>query len=152
MLQKRNADFAEEVWRTSARLGSMSPPRIADDIIGRLFPATLSAAEDEGAATMLRKGVIAAVKDVLASPGSHVAQVDFASINAAFAPTVRTLKRPSYFVESRGEYVSVADLIEEPALLNDARSFLRRKGDECLAEADRLDQLYREVLDAGGGA
>ena len=146
MLQKRNADFAEEVWRTSARLDSLSPTRIADDMIGRLFPVTLSAAEDEGAATMLRKGVVAAVKDVLASPSSHVAQADFASISPAFAPTVRTLKRPSYFVEGRGEYVSIAELIREPALLNDARGFMRRKGDECLAEADRLDQLYREVV------
>jgi hypothetical protein len=148
MLQKRNADFAESVWRTSARLDTLSATRIADDMLGRSFPATLSAAEDEGASTMLRKGVIAAVKDVLASPVSSVAQADFASISSAFAPTVRTLKRPSYFVEARGEYVSVADLIREPVLLNDARGFMRRKGDECLAEADRLDQLYREVTSA----
>ena len=33
----------------------------------------------------------------------------------------------------------------EAALLDDARRFMRRKGIECLAEADRLDALYAAV-------
>ena len=39
----------------------------------------------------------------------------------------------------------VPDLIAEPDLLDDARRFMRRKGLECLAEANRLDALYTAV-------
>lgn len=146
MLQKRNADFAEEVWRASARLDSMSPPRIGDDIINRLFPRTVNAAEDEGAGTMLRKGVIAAVKTVLGGIGDDAGQGDLANIDPTFAPQVHALKRPSYHVEARGELVPIAELIRTPELLDDARKFMRRKSIETAEEADRLDQLYDAVI------
>lgn len=147
MLQKRRAEFSEEVWRASARLDCQSPTRIADDMIGRLFPVTVQAAEDEGATTMFRKGVVDAVKRVLSAPTTDAAQTDFAAIDPAFAAEVRALQRRSYFVEARDEYVSLAELIREPILLDDARRFMRRKGEETIAEADRLDQLYRAVME-----
>jgi hypothetical protein len=52
-------------------------------------------------------------------------------------------------VESADEYVDVPSLIAEPALLNDARKFMRRKGEECLAEAKILDELYAAVTNEG---
>jgi hypothetical protein len=72
-------------------------------------------------------------------------QTDFADRCDAFAPLVSDLRSKSYFVESAEEYVAVPNLIEDPELLNDARRFMRRKGRECLAEADRLDALYLAV-------
>jgi len=58
---------------------------------------------------------------------------------------VKDLRSKSYFVESAEEYVAVPDLIVEPDLLDDARRFMRRKGVECLTEADRLDALFAAV-------
>jgi hypothetical protein len=62
---------------------------------------------------------------------------------------VKDLRSKSYFAESAAEYVAIPDLIAEPELLDDARRFMRRKGIECLAEADRLDALYAAVTGTG---
>ena len=62
-----------------------------------------------------------------------------------FAPLVKDLRSKSYFVESAAEYVAIPHLIAEPELLDDARRFMRRKGKECLDEADRLDALFAAV-------
>jgi hypothetical protein len=72
-------------------------------------------------------------------------QADFASIAPEFGAYVEKLKKARYYVEAVAEYVSVADLIAEPEFLDDARKHMRRKGEECLAEAEQLDQLYHAV-------
>ena len=94
---------------------------------------------------MLRTGIISEVKRILRNRDDGLGQGDFADRCDAFAPLVRDLRSKSYFVESAAEYVVVPDLIAEPDLLDDARQFMRRKGLECLAEADRLDALYAAV-------
>lgn len=147
MLNKRKSNFAELVWTSAAVVGN-NAPAVADRIIREAFPLTISEAEIEGAATMLRVGVIAAVKDVLKNGAVSDDTIDFSEIDPAFGKIARRLKSKTYFVEMRNEYVSVAGLIRDPALLDDARRFMRRKGEECLAEAKNLDELYAAVTES----
>jgi hypothetical protein len=144
MLDSQSAAFAERVWEVASQLGN-NAPKIADDIMGEAFPLTCSQARAEGAMRMLRTGIISEVKRILRNRHDVTSQTDFADRCDAFAPLVSDLRSKSYFVESAEEYVAVPDLIEDPDLLNDARQFMRRKGRECLAEADRLDALYTAV-------
>ena len=149
MLNSRSADFAASVWEIASRLGN-NAPRIADDIMETAFPMTCSQAREEGALRMLRTGIVTEIKRILRNRDDGSGQADFADICAEFAPLVKDLRSKSYFVESAAEYVAIPDLIAEPALLDDARRFMRRKGVECLAEADRLDALYAAVTSGIG--
>ncbi|HBG98251.1 MAG: hypothetical protein JKP98_18380 [Rhodobacteraceae bacterium] len=144
MLDSQSAAFAERVWEVASQLGN-NAPRIADDIMGRAFPLTCSQARAEGALRMLRTGVISEVKRILRNREDGLGQADFADVCDGFAPLIKDLRSRSYFVESAEEYVAIPDLIAEPELLDDARRFMRRKGIECVAEADRLDALYAAV-------
>ncbi|MFQ5439778.1 MAG: hypothetical protein ACE5DK_13225 [Paracoccaceae bacterium] len=144
MLDSQSAGFAERVWEIASRLGN-NAPRIADEMMEAAFPLTCTQARQEGALRMLRTGIISEVKRILRNRDDGVHQADFAEICAAFAPLVKDLRSKSYFVESAEEYVAVPDLIAEPDLLDDARRFMRRKGIECLTEADRLDALHAAV-------
>jgi hypothetical protein len=144
MLDSQTAAFAEQVWAIAARLGN-NAPKIADDIMGFAFPLTCSQAREEGALRMLRTGVISEVKRILRTRDDGLTQSDFAEVCEGFAPLIKALRSKSYFVESAEEYVAIPELIAEPDMLDDARRFMRRKGRECLAEADRLDALYLAV-------
>lgn len=149
MLNSHRNDFVDTVTAASRRLGTTNAPKIADEVIRLAFPRTSKEAEREGALSMLRVGVINEVKRLVRSFSTEgETQVDFADINASFAPLVRPLRSKSYFVESIGEYVRVPELIDTPEYLDEARKFMRKKGDECIAEADRLDKLYNAVLEA----
>lgn len=148
MPNSQSAAFAERVWDIAARTGH-SAPKITDDIMETAFPRTCAQARQEGALKMLRTGVVAEVKRILRNGQDSAEQRDFADVSATFAPLVRDLRSKSYFVEGAQEYVPVAALIADPDLLDDARRFMRRKGIECLAEADRLDLLYQAVLARG---
>lgn len=144
MLDSQSAAFAERGWEVASQLGN-NAPKIADDITGEAFPLTCSQARAEGAMRMLRIGIISEVKRILRNRHDVLTETDFADRCDAFAPLVRDLRSKSYFVERAEEYVAVPYLIAEPDLLDDARRFMRRKGLECLAEADRLDALYAAV-------
>ena len=144
MLNSQSAAFAAAVWEVATRLGN-NAPRIADEIMEAAFPLTCSQAREEGALRMLRTGIVSEVKRILRNQDDGPAQGDFSEICAAFAPLVKDLRSKSYFVESAAEYVAIPDRIADPELLDDARRFMRRKGIECLAEADRLDALYAAV-------
>ncbi len=148
MPDRPTPDFAAHVWQSAARLGR-SAPRIVDDILREVFPETTMAAESEGATRILRTGCISEVKRVLRTPPLDDAQARFDQIDASFRPFVAPLQRPSYFVPERDEEVPVAELIAAPDALDAARRFMRRKGMECLAEADRLDLLYEAVVARG---
>ncbi|MDN2584053.1 hypothetical protein [Aquibium sp. ELW1220] len=149
MLDSQSATFAERVWEVAAQLGN-NAPKIADDIMGAAFPLTCSQARAEGALRMLRTGIITEVKRILRNRDVGLVQADFTEVCDGFAPLVKALRSKSYFVESAEEYVAVPDLIAEPDLLDDARRFMRRKGLECLAEADRLDALFVAVTGGPG--
>ena len=144
-MPKRTPDFTHHVWEAADRIGR-SAPRIVDDILKSIFPNTTDAAETEGAARILRNGCIAEVKRVLHHLRNGNGQSDFGEIDASFLPLIRLLQRPSYFVPERDEEVPVRELIADPAQLDAARRFMRRKGMECLDEADRLDRLYEAVM------
>ena len=148
MLDSQSTAFAERVWEIASRLGN-NAPRIADEMMEAAFPLTCTQARQEGALRMLRTGIISEVKRILRNPEDGLGQVDFAEVCAAFAPLVKDLHSKSYFVESAEEYVAVPALIVEPDLLDDARRFMRRKGVECLFEADRLDALFMAVTNPG---
>ncbi|SNT22071.1 hypothetical protein [Antarctobacter heliothermus] len=151
MLDSQSAAFAERVWEVAAQLGN-NAPKIADDMMEAAFPLTCTQARQEGALRMLRTGIISEVKRILRNHDDGLYQSDFAEVCAAFAPLVKDLRSKSYFVESAEEYVAVPDLIVEPDLLDDARRFMRRKGVECLVEADRLDALFVAVTNTNPGA
>ncbi|MSU91858.1 hypothetical protein GE300_19985 [Rhodobacteraceae bacterium 2CG4] len=151
MLDSQSAAFGERVWDHASRLGN-NAPRIADEMMEAAFPLTCSQARQEGALRMLRTGIISEVKRILRNRDDGLGQADFADLCEAFAPLVRDLRSKSYFVESAEEYVAIPDLIAEPDLLDDARRFMRRKGIECLAEADRLDALFAAVSNDPDGA
>ena len=138
-------DFANHVWSAAARLGR-SAPRIVDDILRDVFPDTTDVAETEGATKILRAGCISEVKRVLRTVPQDEDQARFDEIDASFRPYVEPLQRPSYYVPEREEEVPVAELIAAPDQLDAARCFMRDKGMECLAEADRLDVLYEAVM------
>lgn len=147
MLERRVSDFTKAVWIAAAQVGT-SAPRVADQIMESLFPRTCDEARIEGALSMFREGVIAAAKKVLRGGGGDDDQYDFAGIDPQFAPIVETLKSRSYFVESEGEYVSVARLIAEPVLLKAAADFMRKKALENMDEFRRLDRLHKAVMEA----
>ena len=144
MLNKRAWNFNDLVWEAAAAVG-LSPAKITDRVIAKVFPNTKAAAEEEGADTMLRNGVYEAVRALIKKQPDPNEQIDFSSIDPSYQSVVRKLKNLTYTVESLGIRVPVARLIEEPELLDDARKFMRRKGEECLAEATTLDELYAAV-------
>lgn len=149
MLNRRISDFASMVWEAKRRLGN-NAIRIADDLIARAFPRTVEEAAHEGADKMLRSGVISEVKRILTKNIDDDETIDMATIEPSFGEIVARLKKGKYFVEEAhgepvNEYVSVADLIADPSMLDSARKLMRRKGEECLAEAKVLDELYEAV-------
>jgi hypothetical protein len=150
MPSTRTPDFAAHVWSAASVVGR-SAPRIVDAILAEAFPETTSAAAAEGATRILRTGCITEVKRILRAPPGTNAQADLAEIDPSFQPLVERLQRPAYFVPERDEEVPVAALIAAPEQLDAARRFMRRKGMECLEEADRLDRLYEAVRRAHCG-
>jgi hypothetical protein len=145
MLNTKLDLFRKLFWEAATSVG-YSASAITDSVIGRAFPETVKAADQEGAYSMLRDGVMIFVRKLLKScPSAH--QIDFGQIEPQFRTITKKigLKNVRYFVESLDRHVDVPDLIKDPNLLDDARKFMRRKGEECIAEADRLDELYYAV-------
>ena len=150
-MNEQTATFASRVWMIASSVGN-SAPKITDVIMAETFPRTCQEARQEGALKMLRTGIIAEVKRILRNRDDGTGQRDFCDISPQFAPLIKVLKSRTYFVQSAQEYVPVPELIAEPGLLDDARRYMRLKGMECLAEADRLDALYEAVIDQGSDA
>lgn len=129
----------------------LSAPHVADEIIAVAFPGTASAAHAEGADSMLRNGVIA----FLARHFKKTVPVDVSSdrqfalplIPEPLTPIVSRLKAESHYVEQLSEYIPVALLIANPEWLDDARKYKRQKGEETLAEATILDELYAAITE-----
>ena len=121
-------------------------PAIADDVIASAFPETIAAAENEGADSMLRNGVISKIRRVL-SKDDNAGQADFAEIDEGFNSLVKQLHGHSHYVPSLCEYVHIGTLIASPEFLNEARIYKRQKGVETLAEAEVLDQIYFAVTE-----
>lgn len=146
MLTDKLRHFHDAVNIAIAKHGK-NPAAVANEVIGIAFPATIEAAEGEGADAMLRAGVVAKVKKMMTKE-AEADQADFAAIAPDFLPIVKRLHGHSHFVPSLDEHVHVGALIADPALLDEARRFKRQKGDETIAEAEILDELYHAVTDA----
>lgn len=130
----------------SAAVVGMSAPKVANDILPLAFPEIVNAtAESPLAASIFRTGLVADVTHVLKSLQSSAAQADFSDIDGAFQEQVKPLKSTTYTVPSIGVRVAVSDLIRMPSYLDEARRFMRQKGEECIDEAKRLDALYEAV-------
>ncbi len=149
MLNKLLAEFQSLVHEASTRVGA-NAPAIADAVIKTAFPKTVSSAEQEGASDIFRDGVVGAIKKLIRRGPSDVTQRDFVDICEEFA-AASELKSRAYFVPQIAEYVSIPRLVSDPELLDGARRFMRQKGEECIAEANRLDRLYEAVMAAGEG-
>lgn len=123
-------------------------PKITDDILRKAFPDTVAASENEGCDKMLRVGVKSAVQQYIRKPLKDTRQRTLNDIDPDFLPVVEQLGSLAYFVpaDDGGEYVGVPDLCHDRASLDAARKFMRIKGNETLAEADRLDQLYNAIF------
>lgn len=122
---------------------------VTDAIIREAFPETVSAAEQEGADSMLRTGVHEFVSALFKrSPKHHPDQYSL-EIPEPFQQIVSKLKGEAHYVEKLGNYVPVSLLIANPEWLDDARKYKRRKGEETIAEASVLDELYEAVTAAG---
>lgn len=143
MLTDRLRHFYDAVNVAIAKHGK-NPAAVANEVITVAFPSTIAAAADEGADAMLRAGVVAKVKKMMTKEGEE-GQSDFATIAPDFLPIVKRLHGHSHFVPSLEEHVHVGVLIADPALLDEARRFKRQKGEETIAEAEILDELYRAV-------
>lgn len=150
MLKETLAHFYELADQARARLGD-SAPKITNDIIERAFPGTVTAAELEGCDRMLRDGVKNAVAKYIRKPPAEDRQRNFNDIADEFMPLVEKLGSVAYFVPDEtgaGEYVGVPDLCYDRDALDAARRFMRLKGEETLAEADRLDDLFEAIFEA----
>lgn len=149
MLTEKLQPFYQCVHTAMMEVGN-SAPRIADIVIPQAFPETYAAADREGAASMLRQGVInfltAYLKRNANAPSDT--QADFAEIDTAFKSIVGRLHNHSHYVPSLQEHMPIGVLIDNPKWLDEARKFKRMKGEETLAEADVLDDLFHAVTKA----
>ena len=145
MLTDRLQVFFQRLHAALGRVGN-NAPRAADIVISEAFPDTSEAAHREGADAMLRDGVIAFISKYLKRTPGDIGQHDFSEIDPGFVGIVQRLQNPRHYVPSLKEYVSVPELIADPSLLDEARRFKRQKGEETLAEAKVLDELYDAVI------
>jgi hypothetical protein len=146
MLTDKLRPFYDAINAAIAEVGK-NAAKIADRVIGEAFPDTAQAADREGADRMLRLGVIARVSAILKG-GSDIDQRDFVEIAPDFMHIVDRLHNHSHYVplDDVQEYVHIGTLIANPEWLDAARKFKRQKGEETLAEADVLDELYHAVV------
>lgn len=148
MLTDKLQFFYQCVHSAMMEVGN-SAPRIADRIIADAFPETADAAEREGADKMLRDGVVAYLTNYLKRnsnvPLGH--QADFADISDEFRDIVGRLQSQSHYVPMLQQHMPVGFLIANPEHLDEARKFKRQKGEETLAEAKVLDELYEAVTE-----
>ena len=146
MLTDKLRLFYESVHEAMQDVGT-SAPRIADRVITNAFPDTADAAEREGADKMLRDGVVAFVTNYLKRHADlpAIGQADFYDISPEFADIAGKLQSLSHYVPTLQQHRSVGFLVAHPDFLDEARKFKRQKGEETLAEATVLDELYDAV-------
>lgn len=149
MLKETLGHFYELADQARARFGD-NAPKVTNDIIERAFPETFAASLTEGCDRMFRDGVKDAVAKYIRKPGRDERQRTFDDIAPELLPFAQQLGSVAYFVPTvdGGKYVSVPDLCAELDSLDAARKFMRQKGDECLREAKRLDDLYAAAVSA----
>jgi len=147
MLHSQLGALNDLIVESMSRVG-MTPSGIADDVLPLAFPLSLPSLQAEGGEGLLRDGLVRHIKRVLDRPAATPAQRDFSELDFAFGAIVDRLPKRVFFVPSRNVFVWIVDLINDPALLDEARLFTRKKGEETIATAVLLDQLYAAVIEA----
>lgn len=149
MLKETLSHFYELADDARARFGD-NAPKVTDAIIEAAFPETFGAALTEGCDRMFRDGVKEAVTKLIRKPPQDDRNRSFNDIAPGLMPLASKLGSVAYFVPALdgGEYISVPDLCADPVALDGARRFMRQKGEECLSEAKKLDDLYFAVMEA----
>ena len=148
MLTDKLHVFYQHVHAAMMEVGN-SAPRIADRVIAEAFPDTADAAEREGADVMLRNGVIEFLTKYLKRSANAPleTQTDFADIAPEFQSIVTRLHNQSHYVPTLQQHMPIPFLIDTPDFLDEARKFKRQKGEETLAEAAVLDELYNAITE-----
>lgn len=146
MLTDKLQEFYRCVHSAMMEVGN-SAPRIADRVMAEAFPDTSEAAEREGADKMLRDGIVTFITNYLKRNANAPMefQGDFADVCEEFRDIVGKLHSQSHYVPTLQQHMPVGFLIKHPDFLDEARRFKRQKGEETLAEADALDELYDAV-------
>lgn len=142
MLNEKLRPFYDAVNVAIGSVGK-NATKIADQVIQDAFPETSEAADREGADRMLRDGVIKHLRKMLAN--GPINQADFSDISPDFKRYVDRLHSHSHYVPITDEYEHVSRLIGNLEWLDSARKFKRMKGEETLAEAAALDDLYEAI-------
>lgn len=133
--------LASAVHNLVVRLQTRSAADITDRLLPRLYPNTQKASAGEGCNAYFRSGVMNAVRGVIANmPDPN--QGDFEQVHPGLLPYARTLRKKAYYVPELHEYVTISELLTTLELLDSARKHERKKGEETIAEAERLDALY----------
>lgn len=140
--------FATMIESAIIALKTSKPGKIAEEVLPKLFPKTFKAASDEGASAHLLNGFTAAVRAHVKSLPmlAESAQETFFARHPKLFPYIQELSHHTYYSPNVDQYVSIFELCEKPELLDSARKFMRQKGEETIAEADRLDDLYNAVI------
>lgn len=139
----KDDSFAAMVVEAANRWGANAGD-LADRLIGAVCPKSAEAARAENVFTWLREGMVRAIKRILRT-SRRGATIDFSELFRDF-PAARDLKSTAYYVEDDDEEISVAELVDDPDRLLAAAEYMKRKGDECHAEAARLFALYDAVI------
>lgn len=138
--------LSDAVWEAVGKIGTMNTAKVVDHIIEEVLPETVATSRREGVYGMLRSGVMTHVRKILGAKIEEECAPSLFDLHQSLAPYASTLKRGAYYVESLDEFVSLARLVKETSLLDEARRYMRRKGEETLAEANALDKLYHAAL------
>lgn len=142
-------DLYHQKKNEAVALFGLNASKVADFIIGDCFPETVEAAEREGCIFMLRRGLI----QQLTNEFKRADPIEARQLELDFPPAVRDivprLKGTHHYVESLGEWVDIRELCQNLAWLDDARKYKRAKGEQVLAEATVLDEIYAALAEAG---
>ena len=136
-------DYYLEIKAAAIAKFGMRPAPVADAILAECFPETTYAAKREGCDMTLRLGLIETLKKEF----KHAAQPDeFEQYSFEFPESIRDivprLKGTSQYVEGYGGYIPNKALFSRSDWLDDARKYKRKKGDEAIAVANVLDEIY----------
>jgi hypothetical protein len=149
MLHEKIATFPSMVQALIVEMQTRNPSVIANGIIERLYPETARAAQTEGAIKFFQNGVKAGVRNEVTKLPRSDEQQHMAELYPDLFPYVAELRRGTYYVPETSEYVTVAELIDSPTMLDSARKYLRQHGLDTIEEAGRLDELYKAVSRKG---
>lgn len=130
---------------------------IAAAVIFDAFPETVTASKGEGCERIFFAAVQEEIRDCIKKPKVPKNQLTWDDVPGFLVVLMKELKSEAFFVpddKGGGELVDIGVVVKNLPKLDLARKYLRKKGDETLAEATRLDGIYFSAShgDAGEAA